>query len=271
MAAIILPTDFSDPALNAAAYALGLLGASDHTFHLLHAYLEPVPANAVLSGASDVLYGVSMEGMARFKERFTALPGAQGAAVQTHVRYGPLAPVVEDLCREQEAALVVMGTQGGGGLGLLGSNAAEVARGSAVPVLVVPAQARFAGLKQALFADDRRGVDPEAMAPLVELLRKHGADLMLAHIHQKHEDEPDPAIIEAYDRALAGVRHTHVAAMGGDVAATISEIATRNRAEMIAVLHRHLGLMPSLFHRSLTRKLAMHTNIPLLVLEHHAA
>lgn len=268
MADIILPTDFSDPSLNAAAYALKLVGGRGNTFHLLHSYLEPVPANAAFSGASDVMYQVSVEGMERFKERFLRLAGANEVSVETHVRYGPLPPVVADLCREKKATLVVMGTQGATGLTLLGSNAAAVARDSTTPVLVIPKDARFEGLGRALFADDHVSVDPGAMGLLVDLLQKHGASLLLAHVSKKKEDEPDPAIIEDYRQVLAGVKHEHVGALSDDVAGSMSEIAERNEVDMIVVLHRHLGLLSSLFHRSLAKQLALHTTLPLLVLEH---
>ena len=61
----------------------------------------------------------------------------------TTVEYGPLPAALRSLCEKKPVDLIVMGSQGAGGLGLFGSNAAAVAKASAVPVLVVPKEARM--------------------------------------------------------------------------------------------------------------------------------
>ena len=41
----------------------------------------------------------------------------------------------------------------------------------------------------------------------------------------------------------------------------------RGTANAMVVLHRHLGAVEGLFHKSTAKKLALHTHVPLLVLQ----
>ncbi len=55
---------------------------------------------------------------------------------------------------------------------------------------------------------------------------------------------------------------------GDDVALALSNVTERDNMDLVVVLHRHMGILEGLFHGSITKHLAMHTRIPLLVLEH---
>lgn len=268
MATILLPTDFSDPSLRAARYALGLFGVKDHMYILLHAYLDPMPPNPAFPGPVSSLYEASEEGMAMFARRFRALPEAQGAAVRTEVRYGDLAGVVNALYADERVDIVVMSTQGRTGLTLFGSNASELAKHCRAPLLIVPAQAPTPALRNVLFADDHRSVEPLAMRVLVDLLQRTGAGLTIAHVKRAEGEEPDPRIVEAYDEVLRGIPHTYEDGEGEDVALVLNSLVERDAMDLVVVLHRHLGLLDSLLHKSLAKQLAMLSHVPLLVLQH---
>lgn len=67
---------------------------------------------------------------------------------------------------------------------------------------------------------------------------------------------------------MVGVKYRYVDGAGDDVAPALSVVAERENTDPVAVLHRHTGLLESLFHSSVTKELAMHGRTPLLVLEH---
>lgn len=265
---ILLPTDFSDGSLNACAYALELFGSTGNSFTLLHTYFDPVPENAAMAGMSKALYDGSVDGMAYFLKRFRTLKNGADAEARTEVLYGPHTVVITDLCVERSVDITVMGTQGASGTPLFGTLAGEVSKSSKVPVLIVPKDARFTGLGRILLADDHKSVEPLAMRLLVRLARQHEAAITIAHVLRGAADAPDPHIIADYDATLSHVEHSYIGAPGDDVALTLNNVAERDKVDLVAVLHRHTGFLDSLFHKSTAKHLAMHSRIPLLVLEH---
>jgi nucleotide-binding universal stress UspA family protein len=267
MAHILLPTDFSHHALNACAYALDLYGSEGNVFTLVHSYVDPVAGYADVVEMGSAFYAASVEGLALFTERFRSLPGGADAQVFSAVEYGPLAKALQRLCTSKGADLIVMGTTGAAGFSLFGSNAADVAKASAVPVLIVPKDAHYQGLQHILLADDMRGVEPEAMRSLVTLALNTGAHITIAHVLRNEAQRPDAMFLAEFDDILADVPYTYTEVRDDDVAQALSTTAERQNMDLVAVLHRHTGLLDSLFHASVAKQLAMHSSIPLLVLE----
>ena len=268
MTRILLPTDFSDGSLNACAYALDLFGSAGTTFTLVHSYVDPVPGYAAMVDMSSTLYAASVEGLAHFAERFRGLKGGAEAVVTTEVAFGLLSPALNNVCKEKGIDVIVMGTQGATGGTLFGSSAGAVAKTSTVPVLIVPKDARFKGLRHILLADDHLRVEPLAMRVLVQWAHREAAHITIAHVQRDQQEAPDPRVLADYDEVFAKVAHTYDAAAGDDVALALSNMAERDDMDLVAVLHRHTGFLNGLFHGSVAKHLAMHTRIPVLVLEH---
>lgn len=268
MAHILLPTDFSDHSLNACDYALSLFGGAGNRFSLVHAYMDPAPGDATMVDMSSALYSASVEGLALFADRFRKLKGADTAVISTEVVYGLVAPALVDLCKEKSADIIAMGTHGAMDSAFFGSNAGAVAKSSRVPVLIIPKNAHFHGLRHLLLADDHTGVEPLSLRLLVKLAHQHGADIAIAHVLRGETDEPDARVVADYDNLLSHVEHRYIAAAGDDVALTLSNLAERENVDLVAVLHRHMGFLDNLFHGSVAKRLVMHSRVPMLVLEH---
>ncbi|MBK9176015.1 MAG: universal stress protein [Flavobacteriales bacterium] len=268
MSHILIPTDFSEASLVACEYALALMGTDGNRYTLMHSYLDPVPGHAEMVQMSSTLYAASVEGLAAFADRFKALPGAEHAVVSTDVTLGILTSVVKDVARRKEVDVVVLGTRGSGGSAFFGSNAGAVAKWSEVPVLVIPQDVRFKGMHSILFADDHRRVEPLAMRPMLQIARRSGAEVIIAHVLRGSKEEPDARVLADYEETLKDVRHRYMDTPGDDVAMALSHLADLEKVDLVTVLHRHTGMLESLFHGSVAKKLAMHTSVPLLVLEH---
>lgn len=266
---ILIPTDLSQHSLDACAYALDLFGTTGTRYTLVHAYMDPLPGYAGLVEMSSVLHSSSVEGLVRFTERVRALKGGADAVLGTQVVHGPLASSLMPLCKQRNVTMIVMGTRGASNGGrLFGSNAGDLARSSDIPVLVVPEGARYKPFRKILFADDHVRVEPLAMRPMITLAQRTGASILVAHVLRNEAEEPDARVVADLEETLAHVPHSYVDASGRDVAMALSEVAGREGVEAVAVLHRHLGMLDSLFHGSVARQLAMHSHIPLLVLQH---
>jgi nucleotide-binding universal stress UspA family protein len=118
-----------------------------------------------------------------------------------------------------------------------------------------------------LVADDRGGQDGHGMHLVAKLAQRGQARIAMAHVHGPVSDAPAPHASGGSEDLFLGLEVTHVETSGVDVASAISGLAERLQADLVVVEHRHLGLLQGLFHTSTAARLALHTRIPLLVLE----
>jgi nucleotide-binding universal stress UspA family protein len=139
---ILVPTDFSEPAGAALAWATTLAREFDSRLYLLHVVPEPyaypwgtelstLPLNDILAQSEDAARQRLGELAAE-----TKLPAGQ--VITTAVVGTPVDQVLA-LIKDEKIDLVVLGTHGRGLVGhlLLGSVAERVVRRSPVPVLTV--------------------------------------------------------------------------------------------------------------------------------------
>lgn len=135
---IVVAVDGSEPSALALGWARELARtAPDAVFHLVHAYLAPLPVhefqaynyNAVLAEAAD-------NGKALLQR---TAAGLEGLNLKLHLRHSAPADLVIDVASEVNADLICMGRQGLGRMAgvFLGSVSAAVMHKSACPVLVV--------------------------------------------------------------------------------------------------------------------------------------
>lgn len=263
---LILPTDFSENAFQAAVYTARLLGVKDTGYTLLHTWFDPDPSVGTWARVGTGLHQAAMDGMRAWEMRVREADAFAGADIQAEVIHGPCTKVVEALAKERKADLVAMASLGQTGLGFLGSNAAAMVRNGHVPVLVVPAKAHLGGMARILFADDRRGASSAELGLLLHLARLTGAEIVVAHVGRDGtgaESRLDEAV-------FGGVAHRHVQAEGKDVASVLDGMAVDEKAGMIAVLHRDKGFLEGLFHGSTSKQMALQAGLPLLVLQEAA-
>ena len=138
---MVVPIAFDETSEESFEVAVGLartLGASIHAVHAVHA-LAMSPSVAFAGEAVKVPSEVEMESRDRLDE-IVKRHSALGVPIESSVRIGDPASVIEDVVKEQGADMVVIGTHGRRGLAraVLGSVAEKVVRTSHVPVLAVP-------------------------------------------------------------------------------------------------------------------------------------
>jgi nucleotide-binding universal stress UspA family protein len=136
---VLVPIDFSDPALAAIDLALEIAGEGAK-LHLLHAYEVPlgtIPPYGV--AVPESLLAQVRDAAARRLEKATHRVEAARVACEAHLVHAPPAEAILEAAERFGADLVVMGTRGHTGLKhvLLGSVAERVARLAPCPVLTV--------------------------------------------------------------------------------------------------------------------------------------
>jgi nucleotide-binding universal stress UspA family protein len=133
---ILLPTDGSDAAENAAAHAIDIARRYDATIHTV--YVVDTSMGVSLGTGEPLRSKLEQEGDAAI-QRIEELVTEAGLDVTGEKRDGSPHEEILAAARESEADLVVMGTHGRTGLDryLLGSVTERVVRSADVPVLTV--------------------------------------------------------------------------------------------------------------------------------------
>jgi nucleotide-binding universal stress UspA family protein len=139
---VVVPTDFSGGAGEAARRALRLLAPLDGGAHLVlvHAYHLPIEYTAYgpIPTSVNYLSDVGADAQERM-DRMAKELAREGLTVETATREGYAPDVIVEEARERDADLIAMGTHGRTGLAhlLLGSTAERVVQHAPCPVMTV--------------------------------------------------------------------------------------------------------------------------------------
>lgn len=132
---IVVGIDFSEPSLNALAFARKLASIEDATIHLVHACRDPVAA--VLDGEAE---DTARHQHDDAEAQLTSLARQMAGHTEASTELGDAAGVILEKAEAVEADVIVVGTRGRSGLSrmLLGSTAERVLHYAPCPVLIVP-------------------------------------------------------------------------------------------------------------------------------------
>ena len=138
---LVVPTDFSDCAEEAWAFAQRIAETLGSEVVLVHVFVEaPLYGDPALPvGSAWEVVEEARKWVADELDKWAARARAKGVTVRPVMRTGSPAKEIVDTVTEEGADLVVMGTHGRGGVSrvLLGSVADRVIRLAPCPVLTV--------------------------------------------------------------------------------------------------------------------------------------
>lgn len=265
MNTILVPTDYSEPARNAAVYAIQLakeLGASVRFFHAYH-----VPASVpdyVPGEMNDrILNDLEQRQMQRYIHR---LEGKYGVKLTGQVSFGFAAD--EILLASDDNDIIVMGMQGGSMLKeILGSVSTKVMKNARVPVLLVPQDAGFAKPVNVIVASNSAPDISKANAiKLKVLLSTLGADAEVLYVSKPGEPGDNISGVKKAWADKFGTIAKFTAEEAGHTLDAIFSYTHGNNAGLLVMFPHKYGPLDQIFHSSATRKIALRTDIPVLVI-----
>lgn len=283
MKTMLIPTDFSPAANNAAHYAFQLGKSIKASLKLCYAVMLPVEASMGQQVAWPLMDYSNLQKEANEKLRklsvgLEANNGTVDPAVIEHppVHYaaeiGTLTEVVKQQLKKDKANLVVMGTSGAGALSrfFLGSSSRELMDHADFPILLVPPGAEFQGMKKIAFATDLSEGDIALIHSLSHFARPFNAEIVIVHISPAgfdsdvHQDKIDAFLSEVTCKVnYPKIYYRHVKDMGVDEGLTW--LTQHVAIDLLAMVHRRHHFMQRIFEGSRTKKMAGHLKLPLLV------
>jgi len=271
MKTILVPTDFSRNSDNAIHFALELNKKMKAKVILFHSYVIPVLASdiPVIIPSDDELKKEAEQNISLLKEKLQK--EYQGMEIETLLSAGYAEDEITQVSKDQKTDLVVMGTQGSSGLRevLIGSITAAVMEDTECPVLAIPENAHFKGLRRIVFATSYADNDFENVEKVIDIARTAGADVILLHVSNGDLDTGyEYAAIETFKERIRNDSQYEKVSFklleSRDVIEGLNFYLDEIKADMIVMSMHHRTFFQKIFSKSKTKQMAFHTHIPLL-------
>jgi nucleotide-binding universal stress UspA family protein len=276
MKKVLIPTDFSENAYNAASYALQLFKDEACTFYLIHTYI-PTSFNSgmMINGPSAVqLEAITRKNaiiaLDKMEEDLVASFGNSKHKIVKKATFNLLITEITDCVKENGIDLIVMGTKGATGAKevFLGSNTMYTIKKSKCPVIAVPSSFAYEMPKEILFTTDYKfDVHNKFLALIKDICKTHVSRLNVLNAYygvpldgkQKHNKE----FLDSFFMEEAHLFHV---ATGLHVIDAITEFQTKNKINLLVMVHNHHSFFENLLFKPVINEVVHHTNLPFLVI-----
>ena len=271
MSVILLPTDFSSNAISAADYAFKMFSASEWEFVLLNCYdLPHLGSNTMLVSLNDILKKDSEEGMQKEVDRLKTGLG-KDKSIRGICRQGAVFDAVKKLEPTIKPEFVVMGIKGASPAEevLIGSNTTAVISAFSTPVLAIPDNYEFGPPKNIVFATDLTSeAEVSQLGRLAAFAKDWDSTVTLLNVQKKGHrlDALEEYHVNRLDKIFEGVDKKYHFIEDSDVIKGITKYIDENEVDLIAMVNRQLRYLSRLFSRSMSKAIAKHSSIPILVM-----
>jgi nucleotide-binding universal stress UspA family protein len=273
MNSILVPSDFSGTARNAARYALSLAKQMGTKKILLYnAYQTPVIGDSMAPSLAMIdmesIQKISEEGLRSQKAELEQLNDI-GIEIETLNAFNFLIDGIEAICENSKIDLIVVGITGASALeeALVGSNTVALAKRTTVPLIVVPANAVYQPIQKVLLACDfKKVIETTPIDAIRNIIGETKAKLHVVHVnHQgdKYSSETEHEI-KMLDSLLQGLNPEYAFVENNDFTEAINKYVEDNSIDLIITIPKKHGLFEGLFKKSHAKMLAFHSHVPLM-------
>lgn len=263
---ILVPTDFSEPAVNALRYAQLLAGLTQAEVKVLHIFNVPVVDPYMPGDTLELLMQeVKTASEAKLNDLLKDFSGITGECMHGFV--------VDDINRyaeEWQADLIVMGTTGASGAkeAFFGSNASGVLGNSHVKTLSIPENyTDHKAPSKICYASDFTGREELSFQIFIDLAKAWNCSLDILHVVSDElvfTAEKAQAIYTKIANSCNFDRMHFEEINSNEVTAAIETFVQTNGTDILGMAVHRRNLLERLFSKSKTRTIAHHAQIPLL-------
>lgn len=268
---ILVPTDFSDCANDAADYAIKLAARTKAKINFLH--LQDTPVDWVkLPKSEEKNYPETLHEIGVAKSQLYELikkAESQGARAEHTMIYRVGKEVVLNHLESHNYDMMVMGSHGAKGMKekLIGSNAQHMIRNASIPVLVVKHELDKA-VKKIVFASDFSDVSVESFSRVIAFAKLLDAELDLLYVDTPKQSKDSETVDENMDKLvnalenIPAIRTNHIEA--NSVEEGIYNFSKENKSDLVAICTHGKSGLQQLFSPSIAETVANHIELPVL-------
>ena len=273
---IIVPTDFSRTSNNAYRYARELAEEYNARLEVIHVYsgtfsTGEVPALIPLQGITEGLE-------TRLQKFITLYPNKEEGVIKTELQVetelviGGVVNIITRKSVEEDVFMIVMGATGEHDAvdRLFGSVSSHVAQKASCPVLLVPSNASYAPFQQILYASNFESADKESIGKIKKMASLFQAGIYFIHVNEGKEQEDftetrSRIINRLFEDSNPAFSFSMESVEADSVLEGLSAYTRQNEIDMMVLVNRQRGFWDSLLGHSLTKKMALCPEAPVLI------
>ena len=277
MRKVLVPTDFSENAMNAIKYAMELFKYDRSEFLIMHAFADEVYENnldwskALFEEYKEKVKERSDKELQKvLSEMLKCSPNPRHEYKFVSV-FGSLVDEANDLVDKENMDVLVMGTKGQSNERNItfGSNTLQVIKYVKCPVLAIPSKFHDVPTKQILFPTDYQLPFQRREVKLLSLIAKNfAATIHLLYVanfekmsFRQHENK---LLIDAYLAENQTDFHTE---SGTDITKVINDNIKNRKIDMLVMVNTRRSYLENVLYTSTIQKMGLQVQIPFLVLQ----
>lgn len=276
MKKIILPTDFSENAYNAAKYAVQLFKGVTTTFYLLHTYTpaffraENLASSPIKEDLEDQNHTIAMAQLKELQQRLQKEFITTEHTFVTRAVFNTLPQELHNLSESEKADLIIMGTQGATGIieELLGTNTTEVMRRTECPLIVVPAGFEYKFHKEIIFPTDYEiDYKKEQLQQFLDISVNQNSSIEVLHVSSGHDLSTEQLRNkQKLDGLLAQTSHTFHSLPDQGVIEAINSFQVDKPSAILVMIRNKHTFLERLFFEPIIKKIGLQIDIPFMVI-----
>ena len=274
MKKILFPTDFSEVATNAFVHALEFAKIVQGEFVLLHTFELPMYDNHFYPENYAIIYdSIELSQFDMFKEE---IPKLRAIAEKRHLDKikmthrlmdGDLLFNIKKSIKEDKIDFVIMGTSGATGWDafFVGSNTGAAISAIEVPMLCVPAAAKFKKIEIIGFTTRFRTKDKLALKMVLDIAKKTKAKVKCLYVKTSDSDVSKDTVAK-WEEEFSNEPVDFYIVTSDEVKETILDFIMYKEIDVLTMLTYKRGFFEGIFKPSLTKKIAANFEIPILAI-----
>ncbi|MCU0391260.1 MAG: universal stress protein [Thermoflexibacter sp.] len=283
MGKILVPIDFSDYSKNALDYAVVIAKTLKSSITVFHSFYFSTPpeygtlANYMAMAIEDEQkrFEEQMKELLKVYENQEYDDKSGTLQINSIVKLGLPKEDITDIVREQKYDLIVMGTRGATGLDrlLFGSITASIVEDEDIKctLLAVPKDAKNRGIKHVLYGMDYEEDDVPVIDELLEFAGYFEAKVTCLHVNTDEDmipsDKLEKEILQDTYWFTPYNKIKFELVKSESIKSGVDGYIKDHHVDLVAVMPRKRSFLESLFHKSVSKSLATHSGVPVLVIK----
>ena len=275
MKKVLLPTDFSENAYNAAKYAVQLFNAEECIFYLLNTYTPVLYDNEYLVYSStqptltEIYRDKSLQGLERVLRRIKRNFKNEKHHFEKISSFNLLNDEIKELVVEKEIDLIVMGTKGATGAEeiLFGTHTVHAIKKARCPLLAIPSHFEYKAPKNILLPTDYEAEIPKLLGVLMEIAESQSSKVHILHVYfGVNLNSTQTSRKRALGRALQNIEHHFYSVTEKSVTRAIYDFQEENEIDMLAMVNNKHSFFENLLFTPVVNEIGFNVKVPFLVI-----
>lgn len=260
MRKVIVPIDFSEPSESAYEFARNLNEYLKGVIKLLH-----------VQKPGNIQESVRIENEKQLESYKNSFEGDwhidfEELLIDTEIRTGTVENEILEYSDEVENNWIVMGARRDVDTPnmVCGTIASKIAKNATVPVLIIPEGHPFIPFNKIAYCVDNDFMDTNAMEEIALIADKLKSEIHLIRVDQQ-DGYDETKLLEIWKEYFKNNKVSFHQLKGSNIPNAINEYVNENEIDLIALSKAKRGFIQELFHKSITKRMVMSTDKPLLI------